>query len=156
LITLDALERLARTDAPARQKFERLIETLVNSALTRRSWHPRVLVRELFAASSSLEAMVQQEALPKVRAIAHLISEITGIPIDDPAISRCLLNVAAPCLMLFIAPTGIPGPLQVVRRLPRGALVAHLQRFALAGLEATAKDYSRAAPARPSRPVRRR
>jgi AcrR family transcriptional regulator len=148
LITLDLLERLERSDAPAHAKFEQLIEALVAGALTRRGWHSRVLARELLAPSSNLEALFQQEALPKIRVIAQLISEMTGIPIDDPAIPRCLLNVAAPCLMLFVAPTNVPGPLQSVLRMPRAALVAHLQRFALAGLEAIAQDYSRVRPGR--------
>jgi TetR/AcrR family transcriptional regulator, regulator of cefoperazone and chloramphenicol sensitivity len=151
LITLDVLERLERADAPAREKFERLIETLVDGALTRRGWHSRVLARELLAPSSNLEALFRQEALPKIRVIAQLVSEMTQIPIDDPAIPRCLLNVAAPCLMLFVAPRGVPGPLQEVVRMPRATLVAHLQRFALAGLEAIARDYSQAARKRPQR-----
>jgi len=151
LITLDVLERLERADGPARAKFERLIEALVEGALARRGWHSRVLARELVAPSSNLETLVRQEALPKVRVIAQLISEMTGIPVDDPAIPRCLLNVAAPCLMLFVAPAGVPGPLQAVLRMPRAALVAHLQRFALAGLDAIARDHARGARPRSTR-----
>jgi hypothetical protein len=124
-------------------KLERLIEAFAESALTRRGWHPRVLARELFAPSSNLEVLVRREALPKIEVIAHLISELTGIPVGDPAIPRCVLNVAAPCIMLFVAPTGVPGPLQAVRRMPRAELVAHLHRFALAGLKAVAQDYAR-------------
>jgi AcrR family transcriptional regulator len=154
LITLDLLERLERADAPARTRLERLIEALVTSALARHGWHSLVLARELFAPSSNLKVLVRQEAMPKIEVITHLISELTGIPADDPAIPRCLLNVIAPCLMLFIAPADVPGPLQAVRRMPRADLVAHLQRFALEGLRAIAQDYSerkstRAAP-RPS------
>jgi AcrR family transcriptional regulator len=145
-ISLDLLERLERADAPARAKLERLIEAFVESALTSRGWHSRVLVRELFAPSSNLEALFRQEALPKITVIAHLVSELTGIPIDDPAIPRCLMNIAAPCLMLFVAQAGVPGPLQAVRRMPKADVVAHLQRFALAGLEAVAQDYSRRTP----------
>jgi AcrR family transcriptional regulator len=143
LITMDLLERLERSDASARAKFERLIEALATSALAAQGWHSRVLAREILAPSSNLKVLARQEALPKVGVIAHLISELTGIPVDDPAIPRCLLNVTTPCLMLFVAPPGVPGPLQALRRMPRADLVAHLQRFALAGLEAIAQDYSR-------------
>ena len=143
LITLDLLERLERSDAPARAKFERLIEALVDGALGAHGWHSRVLARELFAASSNLKVLARQEALPKVEVIAHIISELTGIPIDDPAIPRCLLNIAAPCLILFVAPANMPGPLQALRRMPRADLVAHLQRFALAGLDSAAQHYVR-------------
>jgi AcrR family transcriptional regulator len=142
LITLDLLERVDRADVPPREKLGRLIEAFVERALTRRGWHPSVLARELFAPSSHLEVLFRQEALPKIHIIAHLMSELTGIPLDDPAIPRCVLNVVAPCLMLFVAPTGVPGPLQAVRRMPRADLVAHLQRFALAGLDAVSKEHA--------------
>jgi AcrR family transcriptional regulator len=156
LITLDLLEGLERSQQPARVKLERLIEALVDGALARRGWHSRVLAREVFAPSSNLEALVQREALPKVRVIMQLISAITGIPIDDPAIPRCLLNVAAPCLMLFVAPADVPGPLQSVLRMPRPVLVAHLQQFAFAGLDAIARDHSRATALPAPRPKSRR
>jgi AcrR family transcriptional regulator len=143
LISMDLLERLERSDASARAKFERLIEALATSALAAQGWHSRVLAREMLAPSSNLKVLARQEALPKVEVIAHLISELTGIPADDPAIPRCLLNVTTPCLMLFVAPAGVPGPLQALRAMPRADLIAHLQRFALAGLEAIAQDYSR-------------
>lgn len=146
LIALDLLEGLERAEVPPRVKLERLIEAFVEGALTRRGWHSRVVARELLAPTSNLEVLVRQEALPKIDVIARLISEVTGIPADDPAIPRCLLNVAAPCLMLFVAPAGIPGPLEALRRMPRADLVAHLKRFALAGLKAAAQDYSRRAP----------
>src|SRR4051794_10491547 len=81
-IGLDVLERLERADVPARAKFERLIEALVDGALAGRGWHSRVLARELAAPSSNLDALARHEALPRVRVIAQLISEITGIPID--------------------------------------------------------------------------
>src|SRR4051812_24305730 len=146
LITLDLLEALERSRQPARVKLERLIEAFVDSALARRGWHSRVLAREIFAPSSNLEALAQQEALPKIKVIMQILSAITGIPIDDPAVSRCLLNVAAPCLMLFVAPADVPGPLQLVLRMPRPALVAHLRQFAFAGLKAIARDYSSVRP----------
>lgn len=156
LIALEVLERLERADAPARAKLERLIGALVEGALEGRGWQSRVLARELMAPSSNLEALVRREALPKVRVIAQLISEMTGIPIGDPAIARCLLNVAAPCLMLFVAPAGVPGPLHEVRRMPRAVLVAHLQRFAVAGLEAIARDYYYGSTSDESKRVRRK
>jgi AcrR family transcriptional regulator len=151
LISMDVLERLARSSAPARAKFEQLIEALVTSALGRHSWHSQVLARELFVPSSNLEVLVRQEALPKVDVLARLIGELTGIPVSHPAISRCLVNVTTPCLMLFVAPANIPGPLQALRRMPNADLVAHLQRFALAGLEAIAEDYSRQTSTRADR-----
>lgn len=143
LISLDLLERLDQSGAPPRAKFERLIDAFVNGALAQRGWHSRVLAREMLAPSSNLNALIRDEALPKIAVIARLISDLTGIAVDDPAIPRCLLNVAAPCLMLFIAPADVPGPVQALRRMPKADLIAHLQRFAVAGLEATARDSSR-------------
>ena len=146
-ISRDLLATLERSAAPARAKLELLIEALVEGALSRREWHSRVLARETFAPSSALQALARYEGLPKLEVIGRLISELTGIPLGDPAIARCLVNITTPCLVLFVAPDGVPGPLEALRRMPKADLIAHLQRFAIAGLKATARDYiGRASP----------
>lgn len=151
LVSMDLLQRLQQSDTPARAKLEQLIAALANSALAAKGWHPRVMARELLAPSSNLKVVVRQEALPKLGVILNLISELTGIPVDDPAIPRCLLNVTTPCVMLFVVPADTPGPMQALRSMPRADLVAHLQRFALAGLDAIAQDYSRRTSRRDNR-----
>jgi AcrR family transcriptional regulator len=140
LIRLEVLQRLDRADVAPRVKLKRLIEALVDGALTRQTWHARVMARELMAPSSNLKALARQEALPKLQSIARVISDVLGLPVQHPAVARCLLNVAAPCLMLFVAPRDVPGPAQQILRMPKADLLAHLYRFAAAGLDAVAKD----------------
>jgi hypothetical protein len=53
-----------------------------------------------------------------------------------------MLSVAAPGLMLLIGSRGVPGPLQEVARMPREAVVDHMQRFALAGLRAIGHEHA--------------
>jgi hypothetical protein len=45
--------------------------------------------------------------------------------------------------MLLVAARGAPGPLDEVRRMPREAIINHLHTYALAGLEAIARQHNR-------------
>jgi AcrR family transcriptional regulator len=147
LIRLELLHRLDRAQVSPDLKLRWLIEALVEGALTRQKWQARVLAREMMAPSSNLKALAEQEALPKLQGIARVIGEVIGVPAQHPAVSRCLLNIAAPCLMLFVAPSGVRGPAQQMLEMPKADVVAHLYRFASAGLAAIAEDC---------RPMRRR
>jgi len=57
----------------------------------------------------------------------------------------------APCSMLLVAARGAPGPLDEVRRMPREAIINHLHTYALAGLEAIAREHALRQPPRSNR-----
>jgi AcrR family transcriptional regulator len=141
LISLMDLRELVGTDIPAAAKLEKLFEHLVERSAEDRSWNIRVLARELLAPSSHLEVLFQQEVLPKFLVVRQLLSDVTGIPADDPALIRCLVSVAAPCAMLLVIGRSVPGPLRDVLQMPAASLSRHLQTFAMAGLEAVSRDY---------------
>lgn len=143
LVSLEELQRLAGSPIPAAQKLRLLIEQLVHQALGNpEGWHIKVLAQELMTPTSHLHALFKDELLPKVAVITRLLSDITAIPLDDPALTRCLLNVVAPCLMLIISTRGIPGPLREILHMPQATIVQHLHSFALAGLQAIAEEYA--------------
>ncbi|WP_312915724.1 hypothetical protein [Stenotrophomonas sp.] len=62
-------------------------------------------------------------------------------PVNDPALLRCLLSIAAPCMMLIVVGRDLPGPLRPIMRGSQQPRVAHLHRFALAGLQASGAHY---------------
>mgnify|MGYP001013622600 CR=1 FL=1 len=98
-----------------------------------------VLAREFLAPSSHLKPVFDDALRPKFQAIRRMLGEIAGLPEDDPAITRCAVSVAAPCLMLLVGGPNVPGPLREIFQMPRDAVVAHLHRFALGGLQAIAQ-----------------
>ena len=144
LIDLADLRQLAEGELPPTSKFKVLIEQLVRLATSEpQSWHLRVLAREVLAPTSHLQVLFQNEALPKMLLVKRLLSEITAMPADDPALTRCLLSVAAPCLMLLVGGRTFPGPMQEIFQMPPEAIASHLYRFALGGLQAIAHDQKR-------------
>jgi len=93
-----------------------------------------VLAKEIFAPSTHFPFLFEAEVPAKLAIIKQVLSDITGIPPDDPALVRCVISVLAPCSMLLVAARGAPGPLDEVRRMPREAIINHLHAYALAGL----------------------
>lgn len=141
LVDLADLQRLVNSALSAEQKLSALIEYLVPElASGQDDWHLKVLAREILSPSSHIEVLFQTELMPKLALVRAILSEVTGIPVENPALSRCLVSFAAPCMMLLIVPRGVPGPLHEVSRMPRQALIQHLRSYALAGLKAISAD----------------
>ncbi|MFT3815961.1 MAG: CerR family C-terminal domain-containing protein [Acidovorax sp.] len=144
LVDYADLRQLADSPVPAADKLKALLGQLVQRATEdSEGWHLTVLAGELLAPSSHLEVLLQSEVPMKISLVIAILAEITGIPASDPALLRCLLSIVAPCLVLLISRRGLPGPLQEVGRMPRAAIVDHLHRFAIAGLEAIADEHAR-------------
>ena len=142
IIKLDDLQLIVESPMEPHDKLRAFISGLVKMAQGERGWHTRVLARELLAPSSNLEILLTDELQPKLALVVQILSEITEIPKDHPALLRCLISVAAPCLMLIVASNGLPGPAQQVLGMSHGILSAHLYHFATAGLEAIGKDIA--------------
>jgi TetR/AcrR family transcriptional regulator, regulator of cefoperazone and chloramphenicol sensitivity len=141
---LSDLRDLAESELPATAKLRVLIYGLVRPATKRRpGWHINVLAKEIFAPSTHFPVLFEAEVPPKLAIIKQILSAITAIPVDDPALVRCVISVLAPCSMLLVAARGAPGPLDEVRRMPREAIITHLHTYALAGLEAIAREHGR-------------
>ncbi|MBQ5947977.1 TetR/AcrR family transcriptional regulator [Massilia sp. ST3] len=144
LVDLADLQQLLDSPLAPPARLARLIERLVDEALGEpRGWHLHVLAREVMAPSSHLHTLIRDAVGPKLAVIKRILSEITGIPVDDPALLRCLISVGAPCMMLLVGGSHAPGPLHEVFRMPRQAIVDHLVSFALSGLETIGRDYAR-------------
>ena len=149
---LSELRELADSKLPATVKLRVLIYGLVRPATKREpGWHINVLGKEIFAPSANFPVLFEAEVPPKLAIIKQILSDITAIPVDDPALVRCVISVLAPCSMLLVAARGAPGPLDQVRRMPREAIINHLHTYALAGLEAIGHEHGRREPPRSNR-----
>lgn len=140
LISMEALRELTAASLPARAKLKKVIESMVEAAAGQKSWHTRVLGRELLSPSSHLQILQQNEVFPKFRLMLGIISDITSIPPDDPALFRCVISVAAPCAMMLVVGRSVPAVAEAVASTPREALAAHLYHFALGGLKAIGRE----------------
>src|SRR6187431_1182396 len=154
LAKLSDMRDLAESALPAMAKLRVLIYGLVRPATKRQpGWHINVLAKEIFAPSANFPVLFEAEVPPKLAIIKQILSDITAIPVGDPALVRCVISVLAPCSMLLVAARGAPGPLDEVRRMPREAIINHLHTYALAGLEAIGREHGRREPRGRSRPV---
>jgi AcrR family transcriptional regulator len=107
----------------------------------KKAWAPRLISRELTSPSSAGGALIAA-AQPRFKLLRSIVSAITGLPDDHPAVSRCCLTLAAPMQLLMIADPGM------LRRIypdldlgPEGvdALAEHIMRYTHAGLLAVAE-----------------
>lgn len=149
LVTLADLQQIAGTDLPATAKFRSVIEALAAGSAEGEAWHTRVLARELLAPSSHVQVLFREEVAPKFAVVKRIISELTGIPEEDPALLRCMLSVAAPCAMLLVVGPNMPGPFGEVLHSQRPALAADLYAFLLGGLQALSRAYREAGASKP-------
>lgn len=144
VLGLANLKQLVGSKLAPASKLRLLIEQLVALATQEpQAWQLRVLAREILAPTSHLQVLFQNEARPKVALLRRMVGEITQIPADDPALTRCLLNVIAPCLMLLVGGRNFPGPMQEVFQMPSQTIANHLVHFALGGLESIKDEYQR-------------
>ncbi|QND52447.1 CerR family C-terminal domain-containing protein [Phyllobacterium sp. 628] len=146
LLTLDKLVALVEGPGAPVDKLKILIGLIARTitAPASSNWILRVLSREILAPSPAFPVLLNQEILPKKEVITGLVGNILGVPSDDPAVGRCLLNIMAPFALLLVGnrqllskilpELGSPEPLV------QDDIVAHFQRFALAGLAATAAE----------------
>ena len=133
-LDISNLQRILQAPQPATDKLRALIEQVVHKASSGRgSWHLRVLAAELLTPSSHGQAL-QGTAPQKLMLLKGLFSEISGLALDDPALTRCILCVTAPWAMLLIGPRGGSGAVQEILGMPPAQVCEQLYRFALAGL----------------------
>lgn len=157
LVDIADLQSFAQSGMPAAAKLRLLIDRIVAQVAQRDlPWHLRVLAQEILAPTSHIQALFRTALLPKMDIVKRILSDLTGIPEGDPALARCLVSSFAPFMLLLVGPRGGSSPLQEVLHTPPEVIAAHMHRFAIAGLEAIARDFasesSRSAPRRRPKP----
>ena len=142
LVSVDSLQQIVAASLSAREKLKRLIEGLVKNATVDQSWHVTVLSREFLSPTSHMQALQKTEIPAKLHFVLEILSELTAIPTDDPALLRCLISVMAPCAMLLVVGPNISPLADELHRMPRKVLVEHLFSFAIAGLEVIGRNHA--------------
>ncbi|SDG05696.1 TetR/AcrR family transcriptional regulator [Alloyangia pacifica] len=138
MITVDELTAIAETAIPPQEKLRAFIARIVEQGVQGQGWHARVLSREVLSPSSHLEFLPVSEIGAKMEIVLRILSEITGLAPQDPALRRSLFSVLGPCAMLLVAAPRISPLADDVLGTDRDVLVEHLCSFALGGLAAIA------------------
>ena len=138
LLELDYLRQVAGSDNSAEEKLSELIEGLVHSLIEERSWHTRVWAREILTPSPLLPQITSHETMPRVEIVLPIITELTGLPADDPDRLYGLLGLISPCLMLILVDPDQPTPIQPIYSRPANEIADRIKRFVFAGLRSLA------------------
>lgn len=157
LVDVQDLQTFAQSDTPAAAKLRLLIDHVVGQVAQRElPWNLRVLAREVLAPTSHIQVLFRTALVPKMDIVKRILSEISGIPLNDTALMRCLVSSFAPFMLLLVGPRGGASPLEEMLRTPPQVIAAHMHRFAIAGLEAIGRDFagqsSRSTSRRKSKP----
>jgi len=144
LMSVEFIHQLAASNYTAKDKLKKFLESAIEAAMGNQGWHTLVLSREMLSPSSHLDALRQGEVFIKFKAVFAILSEITGISEDDPALLRCLISVVAPCSLLRVAKQSLSIINEGISEMPREALVEHLWQFSLGGLEAVSRNHHNA------------
>lgn len=145
LFSADAISAAVAGKSDAKAKLEAVLN-VVAEALTgplSSSWVFAVLGRELVSPSPSMLETKEKVILPRARLLRQFVAELMKLPEDHPAVARGCVSLMAPICMLILADRR-----HLARALPAlglkpddgPSLARHLFRYALAGLEAVARD----------------
>jgi TetR/AcrR family transcriptional regulator, regulator of cefoperazone and chloramphenicol sensitivity len=142
LISLDALAAAAHSPIDPRLKLKMFIGRIVGEISKRgaESWELRVLSREVLSQSTMMDRMVDNQIVPKSRLFRAVVGEIMQLPAEHPAVSRSIVNIMGPCVLLLIASRSVQKKALPYLDLNPETLTNHMVTFALAGLDAVARE----------------
>ncbi len=92
---------ITSADLPVEQKLERVLDAYIDTAFDGQSWYARIWAHELISPSPLGGVAFLAGTLSKERSIGSLLSELTGIPREDPALQSCIITVMAPYLLML-------------------------------------------------------
>lgn len=144
------LERIIAAPGSAEERLKTLLRFLLGGLGDGQTggiqWPILVLGREVLTPTPHFATLQQQEILPKLQIILPVLSEISGIPLGDPALFRCLPSIAAPCAMIALvgrSATPLAGQFCAA---PMEEIVEQMFTFALGGLAAVGQWHRAGKP----------
>ncbi len=150
LVSTELLAATVASERDPKEKLLALMRLLVARLVgpTSQSWAARVIGREILAPSAARTDFIEKGMQARSAIMRRLVSELTGLPQDHPAVARGAISIIGPCLLLLIANR---------RRLERAFpalklqdsvedLANHMTQFALGGLAAVARTQRSAPP----------
>lgn len=141
LINSADLNDIIHMDVCPKEKLDRFIDILYNTNLQPDSWQVKLWARDIVAPSGqSMESPVWDHS--RFLAIRGFISEITGIPPEDPALEACYLNVMATFMVLLIIGQREDSPHSRFFMEKPDVMVREVKEFIFAGLSHFAAKYT--------------
>jgi TetR/AcrR family transcriptional regulator, regulator of cefoperazone and chloramphenicol sensitivity len=102
------------------------------------AWELRVLSREILSPTPMMDRMLSTQVAPKAKLVSGMIGRMLGVPATHPAVSRSIVSLMGPCIMLLMISEDVIGKVFPSLTLDGDALSEHLVTFALGGIKAIA------------------
>ncbi len=161
LITLEKLKSAIAGKPDAKAKLAAIVDLAVDllTGPLSSSWVLRAFGREIITPSFALDALIERQAVPKLRILRSIVAELMGLPEDHPGVARGCLSVVAPFAMLLLADRQhmqkvMPG--LGVGREDASALKRHMLAHTLGGLAAAGREVRDKTGRRAGKPRRTR
>ena len=107
------------------------------------TWPVRLMSRELISPTAIFDEIRNKEMRSRAAILRGIVSELTQLPEDHPAVARSCINIMAPFgVVLLISPQRIERTLPPLSFGPEGIeeFARHMVQFALGGLAAIARE----------------
>jgi TetR/AcrR family transcriptional regulator, regulator of cefoperazone and chloramphenicol sensitivity len=142
IVSIEAVAAAAQSRIEPALKLRMFLSRIVAEVCKSGSggWELRVLSREVLSRSPMLAGLVQNQIAPKAKYVRAILAELMQLPADDPAVSRVLVNLIGPILMLLITDRSLQKQVMPKLELDVEALTEHMVTYALAGIQAVAKQ----------------
>ena len=120
-----------------------VLDAYIETAYSDQSWYARIWAHELISPSPMGGVAFLAKTQTKERLIARLISEITGIPLEHPALPCCVVTVMAPYLLMLCVHRDMAQTLVPIFRYRGDDMNGHFKRMLFDGLHSFAERYAR-------------
>lgn len=140
LISIDMVAATTGSRGDAGTKLHALLSRIVGEISNGDgpAWELRVLSREILSPTPLMQPMLSNQVAPKAKLVRGMIAEMLGLPPTHPAVSRTVISLMGPCVMLLMVNRDVLGKVLPSLDLAPQALVEHLVTFAVGGVKAVA------------------
>jgi AcrR family transcriptional regulator len=140
----EALAAAVARETDAKAKLSAFIGLLVRvlSGPVSSTWAARLMSREVISPTPIFDEMRNKEMRARAGILRSIVSELTQLPEDHPAVARSCINIMAPFgILLLISPQRIEKTFPMLSFGPQSApeFTQHMVQFALGGLAAIAR-----------------
>jgi hypothetical protein len=130
-------------DTPARERLAAFIRSFIRRLTDqgRPAWHGMLMIRELTEPTRTLDTLIEQSVRPQFELVCGLVREMLGPGANDRQVRLSASSIVGQCMHFQMAR-------RVLSRLVPGleyddatieAIIAHVARFSLGGLDHLAR-----------------
>jgi AcrR family transcriptional regulator len=148
IVPSEALAAAVERETDPKAKLTAFIGLLVRAlaAPASSTWAVRLLSREILSPNAIFDEMRHKEMRARAAILKSIVSGLTGLPDDDPAVALSCINIMAPFgILMLIGQERVQRVFPVLSFGPDSAAdtTRHMVQFALGGLAAIARDGRR-------------